>query len=375
MLHLSSFSNLTMSLLCFLLLFICFFFPPQWFDEGKLVKKDGAVVADLSEHNLGICVLLKSDGAGLYATKDIALAKHKFDSYKIDKSIYIVDAAQTHHFQQVFKVLQLCGYEQAKKCVHIPYGVVVLPSGRMSSRKGNVLLFSQLKREMERVLNEKFNKNNTLSPEAIRRVAVASIKYGMLNHDTAKDIVFEMDKWTNNTGNTGPYLMYAFARINSILVARESYDGPKFDFVRALLAFTTTTGVALTQEQIMADFVTGDEKTRFDFRKFITTPAGVAFKSAVDFNKYLTEPTERAVLLHMSRFWAVIEQATAANNPSPVCDFGFAMAQSFSSWYEVVRLTAVAPEALPTKVVFIQAIAIMLERVLYVLGITSIERM
>jgi arginyl-tRNA synthetase len=345
----------------------------EWFAEGKLTKKDGAVIADLTPYNLGTCVLLKSDGAGLYATKDLALAKRKFEQYGVDKSIYVVDAAQSHHFEQVFKVLELCGYEQAKKCVHLPYGLVVLPSGRMSSRKGNVMLFSELRSTIEAVLNEKYNKTGTLTAESIRRVAVASIKYGMLNHDTAKDIVFEMDKWTNNTGNTGPYLMYAFARINSILVAREAYDGPKFDFVRALLGFAASTGIPFTAEDAKSF---SNAESRFELSRFLEeSDCGKAFAGAVDFNKYLTEPSERLVLLHMSRFWGVIEAALQSNNPSPVCDFGFGIAQAFSTWYESVRLTQVAPEALPTKVVFIKAVASMLERVLYVLGITSIERM
>ena len=81
-------------------------------------------------------MVLKSDGSGLYATKDLALAKRKFEQFGIDQSVYVVDAAQSLHFRQVFKVLELMGYEQAARCLHISYGQVTLPSGKMSSRAG-----------------------------------------------------------------------------------------------------------------------------------------------------------------------------------------------------------------------------------------------
>lgn len=209
--------------------------------RGKVFfDSNGALGADLSKFNLGFCMVLKSDGSGLYATKDLALAKLKFDDFKIDTSIYVVDAAQTLHFKQVFKTLELMGYERAKHCVHIPYGQVVLPDGKMSSRKGTVIFFSQLRE----LLNEDIYKNflikydpdrvedasaaaapaPTESPDgtkvwvkteknvakwtraeldqAQQQIAVATIKYGMLNHDTAKDIVFVLQEWTAKSGQT-----------------------------------------------------------------------------------------------------------------------------------------------------------------------------
>jgi len=380
----------------------------KWLAQGLLETRDGAVVADLSADGLGTCVLRKSDGAGLYATKDLALAARKFEAFGVDKSIYVVDAAQTYHFQQVFKVLSRAGFVQAAKCVHVPYGLVVLPSGRMSSRKGNVLLFSQLKREMERVLNEKFNKNNTLSDESVRRIAVASIKYGMLNRDTAKDIVFELDQWTNNTGNTGPYLMYALARINSILVARDEYDGPKFDLMRTLTGLAPAGSDSAALAAALRAWV-DPETQRFDLIGWAATAtpreaadasptlaaalasaaaplaaesaavasaaAARAFLDAVDFDKYLTEPSERLVVLQLNRFWDAVDAAVAGNSPSPVCDYAFHLAQAFSTWYEQVRLVQTVPAALPTKIVFIKAVAATLETTMRGLGITPVERM
>merc|ERR1711871_180954 len=182
---------------------------------------DGAVIADLNEYKLGNCILLKSNGTGLYATKDLSLATRKFDQFNIDTSIYIVDESQSLHFARVFKVLELMGYDQASRCVHIPYGLVTIPSGKMSSRKGTVILFNALKSQLEATLSANMQKYVNVWPAeeiklVVRRLCVGTIKYGMLNHDVAKDVVFRLNEWADPRGNTGPYLMYAYARIRAI---------------------------------------------------------------------------------------------------------------------------------------------------------------
>jgi arginyl-tRNA synthetase len=331
----------------------------KWLDAGFLEHSNGAVVADLTKYNLGKCTLLKSDGAGLYATKDLALAARKFDQFHIDKSIYVVDAAQTYHFQQVFKTLELAGYEQARKCTHIPYGLVVLPSGRMSSRKGNVMLFSQLRTAIMDVMRSKYDTDDATH----RRIAVASIKYGMLNHDTSKDIVFELDKWTTNTGNTGPYILYAYSRIMSIFTLRDpSVATNKFNLSSILAALGVDTGSFVNEERLMLD-------------KLFQASADNAFFHAVDFEKYLDHPLERALMLQVHKFWPTIFGAAESNNPSPVCDFVFALAQTFSMWYEKVRLTAVPTEAVPTKLSLLYAVAMVLAQTMKVLGCTVVTKM
>jgi len=120
----------------------------DFFEKGVLVKSEGAIGADLSAWNLPFLLLIKSDGAGLYATKDIALAREKFEKFHVDRSIYVVDASQSLHFQQVFRTLELMGYERARHCHHLAYGLVMLPEGKMGSRKGNVILFSQLRERL-----------------------------------------------------------------------------------------------------------------------------------------------------------------------------------------------------------------------------------
>lgn len=195
----------------------------EYLDRGVLVRSEGAVGADLSPHGLPFLLLLKSDGTGLYATKDLALAREKFQQFHIDDSVYVVDASQSLHFQQVFKTLEIMGFTQANHCHHLAYGLVVLPSGKMSSRWGNIILFSDLRNRLTQTIRAEYlhKYENQWPPdeieEAARIISVATIKYGMLNQDHLKDIVFDLDEWTSRSGNTGPYMLYAYARTRSIL--------------------------------------------------------------------------------------------------------------------------------------------------------------
>ena len=116
--------------------------------RGVFQRSQGAVGIDLEAHGLGFFLVLKADGTTLYATKDLALAEAKFERYGIEQSIYVVGAEQTLHFRQVFKTLELLGYPQARNCHHLAYGLVTLPEGKMSSRVGNVILFSELRSHM-----------------------------------------------------------------------------------------------------------------------------------------------------------------------------------------------------------------------------------
>jgi arginyl-tRNA synthetase len=199
-------------------------------EKGTLIRSEGTIGADLAEYKLPFFMLLKSDGTGLYSTKDLALAKRKFDQFKIDRSVYVVDVSQSLHFQQVFATLRKLGYAQAAKCHHLAYGMVVLPDGKMSSRKGNVVPFSELKDQLVAYIRKQFldaqlgELSEAEVHETARRVVIGTIKYGMLNQDNAKNIVFDLAEWTAPTGNTGPYLLYAYARTRSVLRELGGYD-------------------------------------------------------------------------------------------------------------------------------------------------------
>ena len=171
------------------------------FKKGKLIEDQGAIGMDLSDEKLGFCMLIKSDGTGLYATKDLRLAQLKFEEYAPDQNVYIVDNRQGLHFQQVFKVLEKLGVPGADKCHHLAYEMVELPDGAMSSRQGNIVPLMELVRDMEKKVTDDYLKkyDKQWTPEEIKQsaamIANGAIKYGMLRVDTNRKIIFDKDEW------------------------------------------------------------------------------------------------------------------------------------------------------------------------------------
>jgi arginyl-tRNA synthetase len=167
-------------------------------------------------------VILRSDGTSLYLTKDLALAKVKFEQYHVDRSIYVVDVGQSLHLQQAFAILKLWGFPQAEKCYHLGYGIVTLPEGRMSSRKGRVVLFKEVYDEaIKRVLAvESERSGNVPENERLKiaeQIGLGALVYSMLAVDNNKDIVFDINEALSFDGRTGPYIQNAHVRANSIL--------------------------------------------------------------------------------------------------------------------------------------------------------------
>ncbi len=202
----------------------------EYFAQGKLVESEGAIGMDLNDENLGFCVLLKSDGNGLYSTKDIELARRKFQDHHIEKSVYVVDMRQALHFKQVFATLKRLGFENADQCFHLQYNFVELPDGAMSSRKGNIVPLTQLVHQMERHVKENYLNRyaGEWSSDEIESTATivsqGAIKYGMIRMDPNKKIVFDMAEWLKLDGESGPYIQYAYARIQSVLRKFQSSD-------------------------------------------------------------------------------------------------------------------------------------------------------
>ncbi len=191
-------------------------------------RPDGPVIIKIDE-KLGLKkekyrtnVLLRSDGTTLYLTKDLALAKEKFDRYHVDRSVYVIDVRQSLYMQQIFKILELWGYQQAEKCIHLGYGFVSLPEGAMSARRGRVVLFKDVADEaVRRVLSVIAEKNPDLPQEqravVASQVGLGALTYSMLSVDNNKDIVFDLDSALNFDGHTAPYIQNAYVRANSIL--------------------------------------------------------------------------------------------------------------------------------------------------------------
>ena len=202
----------------------------QGLKEGVFVRSQGAIGVDLDvafkkekTGKLGFFLALKADGTSLYATKDLALAQIKFNAFKVEEAVYVVGAEQSLHLKQVFYALRLLGFQQAKHCHHLAYGLVVLPEGKMSSRAGNAPTFSSLRKKMKQGIYQQYLHTHQGEwqaqeiEETTQKIAVASLCYGMLKQDPDKQIVFHLQDWLSSEGDTGAYLCYAYTRIQSVL--------------------------------------------------------------------------------------------------------------------------------------------------------------
>jgi len=176
----------------------------------------------LKKETYRVAVILRSDGTSLYLTKDLALAKIKFEQYHVDRSVYVVDVRQSLHFQQAFKILELWGFPQASKCFHLAYEIVTLPEGTMSSRKGNIVYYldvaEEARRRISAIIAEK-NPNLTGAKRetTARQIGIGGMKYAMLAVDNTKQIIFSWDTALSFDGQAAPYIQYAHVRASSIL--------------------------------------------------------------------------------------------------------------------------------------------------------------
>ena len=202
--------------------------------KGLLVLSDGAKVVDLKDYGMPPCLLVRSDGATLYATRDLAAAFYRKNTYDFYKNLYVVAYQQNLHFRQLFKVLELMGMPWAKDCVHVAFGMVSLEEGTMSTRKGKVVWLNDvLNKAVEKSLAIITEKNSALPDKerVAEQVGVGAVVFFALSNNRIKDIVFGYDKVLNFDGETGPYLQYTNARCVSILKRKEDY----LDFLSAPL--------------------------------------------------------------------------------------------------------------------------------------------
>ena len=220
-------------------------------EKGLLIESQGAQVVDLEAYGMPPCIILKSDGSSLYATRDMAAAIYRKKTYDFYKCLYVVAYQQNLHFKQIFKVLELMGKEWAKDLVHVAYGMVSLEEGTMSTRKGNVVFLEDvINRCIEKAYTIIDEKNPALeNKEAVaEKVGVGAVIFGALYNSKIKDIVFSYDKVLNFDGETSVYVQYTCARANSVLEKGGIPDfyeivGPnavEFELIKALSAFPDT---------------------------------------------------------------------------------------------------------------------------------------
>jgi arginyl-tRNA synthetase len=298
----------------------------------------GAVIVKIDE-KLGLTkekyrtnVLLRSDGTTLYLTKDLALAREKFEVYHIDRSIYVVDVRQSLHLQQTFAILKLWGFKQSEKCYHLAYGYVSLPEGAMSARRGRVVLFKEVYDEAKnRVLAVIEEKNPGMPAEeragVAHKVGLGALTYSMLCVDNNKDIVFELDDALSFDGRTGPYIQNAYVRANSILKKYRNEGGSDAELANPLFAHTLSMHEIELIEQI-------------------------------------------------TRFPALVQQAANEYRPMVIAMYAYDLANAFHSFYHAVPVLQAESEAMKkARLSLVLAAKQVVANALDLLGITAPEVM
>lgn len=296
----------------------------EFITKGIFHESQGAYGIDLDD--LGFFMVLKSDGNTLYSTKDLALAYQKFQNYHLDRSIYVVGAEQTHYFKQVFRTLEAMGFGGADKNVHLSYGLVKLQEGKMSSRSGNVVPFSVLQRDLQQQLSPFLDKyrrrwSEQQLADTLHKLACGTIKYGMLQTDPNKEIVFDLPAWLRFDGNTGLYLMYAYARARSLINKAEH-------------------------------------------------------RPSIEHLDLLTEDSEEELLHLLYRFNGVVQLAHDSLKPSLIATHLYTMAKVFSKYYTEHSILQAQPDTLiEARLAIVCCFANCLRQGLLLLGITPPEQM
>lgn len=284
---------------------------------------DGALIVPLGD-DLPPCLLQKSDGATLYATRDLAALFYRHDHFQPDRIIYVVAMDQSLHFQQLKLVLDRMGLDWSDSLVHIPFGLVRLPEGKMSTRRGQMVLFEDLLLEAKLRIDEIIAVKNPNLPDRERvaeQVAMGAIIFNNLKNSRIKDIIFDWNEMLNFDGETGPYLQYTHARCASVL------------------------------------------------RKAGGTG------SVVDDLQGVTDEASQAVLKLLCQFPEVIERAAHLYEPSTISRFVLDLAQAFNRFYHNCRILGEASAVEQSRLALVQAVATVMKRGLELLGLQAPEQM
>lgn len=299
-------------------------------DKGLITVSDGAKIVDLKEYDMSPCLLVKADGATLYATRDLAAAFYRKNTYDFYKCLYVVAYQQNLHFKQVFKVIELMGKPWYKDLVHVPFGMVSLEDGAMSTRKGRVVW---LKDVLDKAVEKSYaiitakNENLKDKDDVAEKVGVGAVVFFALSNNRIKDITFSYDKVLTFDGETGPYVQYTNARALSIL--RKAADADK-DF-----------SAPLTSEEL----------------KGLEGKAG-----------------EELVAL-IGRFNGVISDALQKYEPSIVTRYAIDVARSFNRYYLDTRILNGETEFKRARLALVYATHVVLEESLRLIGVKAPEEM
>ncbi|HCC21801.1 arginine--tRNA ligase [Candidatus Uhrbacteria bacterium RIFOXYC2_FULL_47_19] len=312
-------------------------------EQGQAEMSQGAIIMNLESEDLGVFLLLKSDGNSLYATKDLELAQLKFSEFKdIDTSIHIVDNRQSLYFRQLFAALKRIGFD--KRMVHLAYDFVTLKEGAMSSRKGNVITYAEFRDEMMRLAEkETLDRHPDWDKKRLHEVAwtvvEGAMKFAMLRQDAERPIVFDLQESLAFEGFTGPYVQYAHARMCSIETKAAEMD---IDYVSDITGeFTEEEFAALRQVADLPHTV------------FVASAGPV--RGELDVNR-------------KKRFFGNF-------NPSLVAQYTFDLAQRANDFYRDVPVLSVDDQDRTRRLMIVGALRLALERALFLLGIDAPKEM
>jgi arginyl-tRNA synthetase len=304
----------------------------EFLAKGVFVESQGAIISDLEDAGLPVALVRKSDGASLYLTWDLALAKRKFDEFGVQKSLYVVGADQTLHFQQLFATLERMGYQRAKDCRHVSYELVMLPGGKMSTRLGHAVFLSDLLRTVLEAIEAKMRAEERSERDAwtdeqwratAETIAIACLKYGMLHVGNSRKVIFDIDEWTNPEGDTGAYLLYGLARIAGI------------------------------RRKAAADVAPGP----------LAPDCGFGHEA------------ERELLNHLLTFPKVVARVEASCDPSNLANWIYEGTRCFSRFYQHCPVLKAEPPLRAARLALVECTQAVLERALSLLGIRPVEAM
>ncbi|QQG43095.1 MAG: arginine--tRNA ligase [Candidatus Daviesbacteria bacterium] len=300
----------------------------------KVFKEDqGAVIFRGEEHDLHNRVFVTSAGNPTYEAKEMALAKQEYKAFPFDLAIHVVANEQLEYFKVVFKALSLLDKNLAKKERHLSYGYVTLSSGRMSSRKGNVIILEYIYDKVRRAVEEIMKKSATVKDisenerqQIINMVSLGAIKFSLLKYSPKTDVVFDLKKSVSLTGDSGPYVQYSYARAKSVLrTAHYDYEAKK----------------------------SGQPKK---------------------VGKMALELEERMILRRIEQFPQLVKEASDSFAPQTVANFLLSLAKEFNLFYQKHPIIK-AKDSGEFRLALTCAVAVVLKQGLYLLGIEAPERM